>query len=116
MPYPSVLGGLRFNRRLRLLVKVLLCVLLCAKTLIELLVRVLRKWLLHNAGDDQWLPVPVPERSNQIAVHRTDELQRYLFGTYRLTFPMVRAAAEELVSHRHHHAEGPLIALRSTLR
>ena len=82
----------------------------------KMLVRVLRRWQLHNAGDDQWLPVPVPDRSNQIAVHLPDELQRYLFGTYRFTFAMIRAAAEEFVSHRDHHAEGPLVALRLTLR
>src|SRR5208337_3808026 len=82
----------------------------------RMLVRVLRGWHLENAGDDKWLPVPVPEGSDQIAVHLADEFQRYLFGTYRFTFAVIRAAPKEFVSHRGHHAEGPLVALRLTLR
>src|SRR5208337_4665686 len=82
----------------------------------RMLVRVLRGWHLENAGDDKWLPVPVPEGSDQIAVHLADEFQRYLFGTYRFTFAVIRAAPKEFVSHRGHHAEGPLVTLRLTLR
>ena len=83
---------MRLNLFVTLLVSILLR--LCADAVMKLLVRVLHRWQLHNAGNNQWLPVPVPERSNQIAVHLPDELQRYLFGTYRFTFAMVRAAAE----------------------
>ena len=81
----------------------------------KLLVSVLRRWQLHNTGNDQWLPVLVPELSDQIAVHFPDKLKRYLFWTHRFAFSMIRAAAKEFVSHRDHHAEGPLAALRLAL-
>ena len=80
------------------------------------LVRVLRTWQLHDAWYDQRLSVPVPERSNQIAIHLPDEFQGYLFGTHRLTFAMIGTAPKQFVSHRDHHAKGPLIALRLALR
>ena len=67
---------------------------LCAYVLMKMLVRVFNRWLLHNAGHHQWLPVPVPDGTNQVAIHLPDELQRYLFGTYCFTFPMIGATAE----------------------
>jgi hypothetical protein len=50
--------------------------------------------LRANAGNNQWLPVPVPERLNQIAVHLTDELDGYSLGAYSFAFAMVRATAK----------------------
>jgi hypothetical protein len=73
-------------------------------------------WLLNNAGDMQGFPVAVPCRTNQVAVHRSDELERYFLGTRRFTLAMIRTTAEVFVCHGDHHAESPLIALRLTLR
>ena len=88
---------------------------LCANTRMRCLVRVLRRRQLHNAGNNQWLPVTVPDRSHQIAVHLPDEFQRYSFGAYRLAFAMIRAASEEFIPHRGHHTHGPVVTLRLTL-
>ena len=86
------------------------------QALVRLLVGVLGKRQLNHARNDQWLSVPAPDRSNQIAVHLPNELQRYLFGTHCFTLAVIRAASEEFISHRDRHAEGSLIALRLTLR
>jgi len=77
---------------------------LYVNTLMKLRVGVLRRWQLHNTGDDQWLSAPMPDGSNQIAVHLSDELHRYLFRAYCFTLAMIGAAAEQFVSHRDHHA------------
>src|SRR5215472_17324436 len=74
------------------------------------------QWFLHHGGDDQWLAVAAPYRAHQIAVHFTDELQRYLLGADCFTFTMVRATAEPFIGHCDHHAESPLVALGLTLR
>jgi hypothetical protein len=58
----------------------------------------------------------MPERSNEVAVQLADELYRDLFGTYRFAFAVIRATAENLVSHCGDHADRPLVALRLTLR
>jgi len=89
---------------------------LCANLFMKLLVRVLRRRQLHKSGYNEWLSMPVPGRSHQIAVHLPDEFQRYPFGTYGFTFPMVRTAAKQFVSHLGHHAQCSLVALRLTLR
>ena len=104
--------------RLRLFVKMLVSILLklCDNAVMRLLVRVLRSWQLHNAGNNQWLPMPMPDCSNQIPIHLPDELEGYLLGTYRFTFAMIRAAAKEFISHGDHHAQGPLVTLRLALR
>jgi len=75
------------------------------------LVDILVEWVLHNAEDKQWFPVAAPCRSNQITVHLSDELERYLLGAHRFTLAMIRATAEEFVGHRDHHAESPLVTL-----
>ena len=116
--HPRMFGGLGFDLHLSLFLKMLVSVLLksCTHALMKLLVRVFGRWQLHNAGNDQRFPVSVPESSNQIAVHISDELQRYPLGAYRFAFAMVRAASEEFISHRGHHAQRPLVALWLTLR
>jgi hypothetical protein len=73
-------------------------------------------WLLYNGGYNQWFPAATPCRSNQIAVHLSDELKGYLLGAHRFTLAMIRATAEVFVHHRHHHAESSLVALGLTLR
>jgi hypothetical protein len=60
--------------------------------------------------------VAAPCRSNQIAVHLSDELKGYLLGAHRFALAMIRATAEVFVHHRDHHAESPLVALGQTLR
>ena len=72
--------------------------------------------VLHNTGDTQWFPMVVPKLLNQNAIHLPDELYWYLFRTYRLTFAMISATAEQFVSHGGNHADRPLITLRLTLR
>src|ERR1700741_2584768 len=114
-----MLGGLRFSMRANLFVNILMIIRLLkwrTSSVRKLLRRVVRGWHLHNTGEDQWLPERVPKRSHQVAVHLPDKFHRYLFGTYGFTFAMIRAASEEFVPHRDHHAEGPLVALRLTLR
>jgi len=74
------------------------------------------RWLLHNAGRDQWFSVAAQCRSNQIAVRRSDELKGYLLGAHRFTLAMIRATAEVFVHHRGDHAESALVALGLTLR
>src|SRR5258706_10480954 len=92
------------------------CLLRLPVIVMKLFVSVLAGWQLHNAGNFKRLPVPVPERSNEVAVQLADELDRDLFGTYRFAFAVIRATAENLVSHCRYHAERPLVALRLTLR
>ena len=79
-------------------------------------VSALGAWQLHNARNLEWLPVPLPERSNEIAVQLADELYRDLLGAYCFAFAVIRPTTEELVSHCGYHAECPLIALGITLR
>src|SRR5579863_1134684 len=108
----------RLNRRVSFFRKwpVSIYLQLGANALMQSLVRVLSRWQLHDAGNNQWLPVSVPDRSHQITVHLPDELQRYPFGAYRFAFSMIGAAPEEFILHRGHHAQGPLVALRLPLR
>ena len=89
---------------------------LCAHPIVKVLVSVFFKGQLCGSGDDQWLPVPVPQRSNQIAVHLSDELQRYPLWTDCFAFAVVRATAEVLVSHCSDHAERSLVTLGLALR
>ena len=81
-----------------------------------MIVGILVKWLLHYAGDNQWLPMPMPGGFNQVTVHPSDELEGDLFGAHRFTLAMIGTAAEAFVGHGDHHAESSLIALRLTLR
>jgi hypothetical protein len=79
-------------------------------------VSVLGNRQLHNTGNLKRLPVPVPERSNKMAIQLANEFYRNLPGTYRFAFAVIRTTAEGLVSHCGYHAERPLVALRLTLR
>ena len=113
-----MIGGFRFNIRLRLFMRMLrsIGVKVWATVLMKLVVRVLGKGELHNARDCQWFSAPVPKRSNQVAIHLPDELQRYLFRAYGLAFRMICTAPKVLVSHGSYHGESSLVALRLTLR
>src|ERR1700744_2672630 len=96
LPRRSVVRGPCLNMCLNLSVRLLVNIRmkLRANALMKVLVRVLNRWQLHNAGDHQWLPVPAPDGTTHVAIHLPDELQRYLFGTYCFTLPMIGAAAE----------------------
>src|SRR5262249_16144163 len=113
----SVLGGLPGNVHGNMFLKLPASHLLRRPDIVmKTLVSVLGTCQLHNTGNRKRLPVAVPERSNEVAVQPTDELNRDLFRTYRFAFPVIRTTAEQLVSHRGHHAERSLIPLRLALR
>ena len=60
---------------------------------------ILVEWLLHNPGDNQWFPMAARQRTHQIAVHPSDELEGYLLWAHRPTLAMIRATAEVFVGH-----------------
>jgi hypothetical protein len=74
------------------------------------------EWLLSSARDNQGFPVATPYCSNQIAVHRSNELEGDFLGAHGFTLAMIRATAEVFVCHGDDHAESPLIALGLPLR
>src|SRR5258707_13771864 len=47
------------------------------------------RWLLCHAGRDQWFAVAAQCRSNQIAVHRSDELDGDLLRAHRCPLTML---------------------------
>jgi hypothetical protein len=72
--------------------------------------------MFHDGGDDQRFAAAARHCVNQVIVHPADELERYFLWAHRFTLAMVRATAEQLGSHRGHHTDGSLVALRLTLR
>src|SRR5258705_13683226 len=70
---------------------------------LSMLMAILVVWLLHNAGDNQWLPMAVRQSAHQIPVHPSDELERYLFRADRRALAMIGATAKVFVGHRGHH-------------
>ena len=57
------------------------------------------EWLLSSARDNQGFPVATPYCSNQIAVHRSNELEGDFLGAHGFTLAMIRATAEVFVCH-----------------
>ena len=83
--------------------------------MLSMLMAILVVWLLHNAGDNQGLPMAVRQSAHQIPVHPSDELERDLFRADRPALAMIGATAEVFVGHRGHHTERALVALGLSL-